>query len=254
MKIIITQLLLLVCFTCIAQEKKIELNGNVYILDFFDEFNTNEIDTNKWTFRTDSKHWSTQLERNIELKNGLLYLNLKKEKTLDKDYTGAGIISNDTLKYGYYEARLKIPKGEGWHTSFWLMKHNRLGNTNPSATEIEIDILENDSKSKDGYEIAFHKWLNGHVSIFGQHVPTPNMSKEFVVVACEYTSTQVNYFRNGKKVKTLDISTLPKGSLNIWLTCIASHLGGTKAVEDEKLPNSAIFDYVRYYKLEEKIP
>ncbi len=251
MRNLVSQLLLLLFFTSSTQVEKIELNGNTYVLDFFDEFNNTEIDTTKWAFRTDSKHWSTQLKRNVELKNGLLYLNLKKEKSLDKNYTGGGIISLDTFRYGYYETRVKIPEGEGWHTSFWLMKHNRLGNTDPSITEIEIDVFENDSKHPTGYEIAFHKWLGGHISVFGQHVKTANMRIDFVEVACEYNPNYVIYYMNGNEVKNLDISEVPKGSINIWLTSIASHLGGTSSVDDNELPSNVIFDYVKYYKLEE---
>ena len=250
MKNLITPLLILVSFSCLAQKSEMDLNGKTYTLLFFDEFNTAELDGSKWTYRTDSKHWSTQRKRNVEIKNGYLYLHVKKERSLDKEYTGAGIISKDTFKYGYYEARLKIPKGDGWHTSFWLMKHNSLGNTLPSASEIEIDILENDSKNSNGYEIAFHKWIDGHTSVFGQHVETPNMNKNFVVAACEYTADYVKYYLNGKEIKELDLSDLPKGSVNIWLTSIASHLGGTETVDDKELPSSVTIDYVRYYKLQ----
>ena len=49
--------------------------------------------------------------------------------------------------------------------------------------------------------------------------------------------------------KSIDINNVPQGALNIWLTCIASHLGDTKFVDKEKLPDFAVFDYVRYYKL-----
>lgn len=251
MRSLASHLLLLLFFTSSAQVEKIVLNGNIYILDFFDEFSDTEIDTEKWRFRTDSKHWSTQLKRNVELKNGLLYLNLRKEKSLDKNYTGAGIISLDTFRYGYYETHLKIPNGKGWHTSFWLMKHNGYGSTDPSVAEIEIDILENDSNNPNGYEIAFHKWMGEHVSVFGLYVPTPNMNINFVLVACEYTPDYVKYYMNGNEVKNLDISEVPKGPVNIWITSIASHLGGTSSVDDNKLPSNAIFDYVRYYKLEE---
>lgn len=253
MKTIIAQILLLVCFTCSAQKERIVKNGNIYILDFVDEFTNIEIDTNKWSFRFDSKHWSTQLKENIELKNGMLYLNLKKEISKGKEYTGAGIISVDTFKYGYYESRMRIPKGQGWHTSFWLMKYDNSGGTNPVHSEVEIDIIENDSKNACGYEVAFHRWQGEHKSV-GYHVKTPDMSKEFVTIACEYTPEFVKYYMNGNEMRHLNISEYPKGFVNIWLTSIASHLGGTESVDETKLPDYAIFDYVRYYRLEGNAP
>jgi len=240
---IILSTLLLICIGCSAAEDKLNIGNNAYKLAFFDDFKGERLDTNKWQYRTDSRHWSTQLASNVEIKNGFLYLNLKKEEVLDKNYTGAGIISKETFQYGYYETRLKIPEGTGWHTSFWLMRHN-----DPSA-EIEIDILENDSKHSDSYEIAFHTYPGGHVSVFGQTVRTADMSQEFVVLACEYTPSCVKYYMNGKEVKNLETSKLPKGPVNIWMTSIASWLGGTKSVDEMKLPSAAIFDYLKYYKL-----
>lgn len=238
-------------FNCTSQTDSIFLNGNKYKLVFNDEFET-EIDTSKWDYRTDSKHWSTQLKTNVTVNNGFLFLNVKKEKSLDKEYTGAGIISKQRFEYGYYETRLKIPKGAGWHTSFWLMNHNRSGGTNTQDATIEIDILENDSKDHNGYHIAFHKYVGGHKSMFGQYVPTPNLNEHFVTVSCEYTPNYVKYFINGEEVKRFDCSNIEKGPLNIWLTTIASHLGGTVKVDETELPNSAIFDFVRFYKKVDK--
>ena len=80
MKILYVVLFILFCLTCHAQKKELELNGKTYALTFSDEFNTVELDTNRWAYRTDSKHWSTQLKRNVVLKNGFLLLNVKKDK------------------------------------------------------------------------------------------------------------------------------------------------------------------------------
>ncbi len=97
------------------------MDGLTYRLKFADEFNGKKVNTKKWLYRTDSKHWSTQLPANVVVKEGILHLDLKKEKADDKQCTGAGIISAEPFHFGYYEARMKIPPGAGWHTSFWLM-------------------------------------------------------------------------------------------------------------------------------------
>src|SRR5581483_590648 len=39
-------------------------------------------------------------------------------------HTGGGIISRRTFGYGYYEARLRIAAGSGWHSSFWMQRYN----------------------------------------------------------------------------------------------------------------------------------
>jgi beta-glucanase (GH16 family) len=71
-------------------------------LAWADEFNGGALDTSKWNYRTDSKHWSTQLPANVRVDNGSAVLLLKKEKSGDKEYTGAGVISKRAFRFGYY--------------------------------------------------------------------------------------------------------------------------------------------------------
>ena len=111
------QLLILASLTitmtsCVAQTNSpaaAPLPG--YKLVWADEFNDGKLDTNKWDFRTDSKMWSTQKPENVSVRDGKILLAVKKEEAGDKHYTGAGVISKQAFKYGYYESRFKLPPG-----------------------------------------------------------------------------------------------------------------------------------------------
>ncbi len=244
----VSMLILISLMACKVQTPDIEIDGRRFTIAFQDEFDGESLDTDKWDYRTDSKHWSTQRKENVEVKDGSLYLNLKKEKSNGMEYIGAGIISKDRFQYGYYETRMKVPAGAGWHNSFWLMDHDGSGSTATKSSTIEIDIIEIDSSDPLNYGVCFHKWKDGHISKGCIKVQTPDMSKEFQVVSCVYTSEYVKFFLNGKEVHQIEISEMPKKPLNIWLTSIATWLGNTEAVDDSQLPSSAVFDYVRYYE------
>ena len=232
-----------------AQVKKITLpGGNKYVLSFKDEFKSKKLNTKVWHFRTDSKHWSTQLPNNVSISDGMLRLNVKKENAGGKEYTGAGIISAKRYEFGYYESSFKVPAGAGWHNSFWLMGHDGSGGTGPSKSELELDICENDSKNKTSYSVIVHKWQGQHTTHGGKSVKTPDLSAGFHKWGCEYTEKEVKYYFDGELVQTIDVSKLPHGGLNIWLTTIASHHGPTTKVDDSFLPNVFLIDYVRYYK------
>jgi hypothetical protein len=218
-------------------------------LTFEDNFDSTALDVKKWDYRTDSKHWSTQLPANVVVQDGFLYLNVKKETIGTMKYTGAGVISKAGFRYGYYESRFKIPIGTGWHTSFWMMGHNASGGTGTSAAYQEIDVCENDSKNQTGYSTNLHNWLGTHTSTGGKGVTTPNLSADFHVFGCEFTPTVINFFFEGNLVRTVDASKQKHNDSNIWLTTIASYLGSTTAVDTTKLPSAAIYDYIRYYKL-----
>ena len=219
-----------------------------YELAWSDEFTGDALDTNKWDYRTDSKHWSTQLPANIGISNGLLRLNLRQEAAGGMDYTGAGLISKPVFRYGFYEARLQTPPGRGWHTSFWMMLHDGSGGTSPSNTTLELDAIENDSVSPLKYGVNTHRWNpSPHVTYSNKTVNTPPLNADFHVVGCEFTPTVIRYFFDGALVQTVDATSLPHGDLNVWLTSIASYLGGTTNVDDALLPAAALFDYARYF-------
>ncbi|HOY95234.1 MAG TPA: glycoside hydrolase family 16 protein [Catalimonadaceae bacterium] len=233
--------------TAVAQS--LAIKGKTYQLRFSDEFNGTAVDTTKWQFRTDSKHWSTQLPLNNVVKDGLLQIQLKKETVRNMAYTGGGLISKDTFGYGYYETRMMTPKGAGWHSSFWLMGYDGSGGTSPSNTATEIDILENDSKITLGYRTNLHIWKGTHKDVGGEYVSSENLNQDFQTVACLYLPDSLFYYYNQKLVDKKEIGSVPKSGLNIWLTCIASFLGGTEKVDDALLPSALLFDYVRFYTL-----
>lgn len=217
-------------------------------LTFEDNFDGNTINTAVWHYRTDSKHWSTQLPENVEVKNGFLYLNVKKQTVNNMNYTGAGVISKQAFKFGYYESRFKIPAGDGWHTSFWMMGFDGSGGTSTGNAYQEIDVCENDSKNFTKYATNVHNWLGTHTSVGGQNVTTPDLSNEFHTWACDFSPTEIRFYFEGDLVRTVDVSKQALNDNNIWLTTIGSYLGSTTAIDDTQLPSAAIFDYVRYYK------
>lgn len=127
-----------------------------YRLAWSEEFDGASFDTSRWAFRTDERMWSRQKAGNISVRDGKLILSVKKEPSGEKQYSGAGIISRQRFLHGYYEARLNVPPGAGWHTSFWLMRHDDKGDTDPAKTLQELDICENDSMNPRAYRVNVH--------------------------------------------------------------------------------------------------
>jgi hypothetical protein len=217
-----------------------------YRLAWQDEFDGTALDSTKWGYRTDTRFWSKQLPANVSVSGGFLNLHLKKEAVDSVQYTAGGVISKNRVRYGYYESRLKVPPGRGWHTSFWMMKSGRLA-TDTVATE--LDVLENDSVSPLKYGVNVHRHLpTPHLTYGTKTVTTPSLSASFNTLGCEYTPTTIKYFFNGALVQTVNATLFAHDDLNIWLTSIAAPLGGTTSVDDTQLPAVAQYDYVRFYE------
>lgn len=220
-----------------------------YTLTWSDEFEGEKLDLTKWNYRTDSRHWSTQSPTHVAVSNGTLQLGVSKGSLQGKNYIGSGVISKQRFTYGYYEARFRVPPGAGWHTSFWLMWHAEKGErVSKPARHQEIDICEQDSVNPRTYSLNLHDWEGKHKSYGHTLVKTDDLSASFHVWGCEFTASSIRYYFEGKLIKELDATLLNHGEQNIWLTSIASPLGGTKAVDETALPSAAVYDYVRFYE------
>jgi len=230
----------------IADPPKAPLAG--YELAWAEEFDGEVLDKGKWAYRTDSKHLSTQKPENVLVRDGVLHLQLKKEKAGGKDYTGAGIISREEFKYGYFEARMKMPAGAGWHTSFWLQKHDGSGTTDSQDALQGLDVGQNDSIDPLTYTVTLNKYNPEPPANYGyQRLAAPHLSADFHVFGCEFTPEAARFYLDGKLVHTVSASAIQHGEQNLWVTSIASHMGGTRQVDDGALPQEALCDYVRVF-------
>ena len=233
-----------------------EIASQGYKLAFSDEFNGTALDEEKWSYRIDSKGFSTQLPANVTVSDGCLHVAVKKESARGKDYTAGGIISKVELMHGYYEARFKIPAGKGWHTSFYTEHYNGK-DTGVTPGREEIDICEQNSSSGKawGYNYTMHDW-GSKLLPKGVEVPAPKLPAghakphnqsgdlhDYHIWGMEFTPTVVNFYFDGELRGSVDATLFKHTPMNIFLTSIA--WGGPP--DDSNLPSEADFDYVRYF-------
>ena len=127
-----------------------------YELVFEDEFSGAKLDISKWWTRFVYHggmldHFNDERQRfrennNHVLSNGILSLVARQVRSQDSatnalpDFESGMIRSKKTYKYGYYEARMKVPAAKGVWPGFWLC-----GDTLADGVAYwppEIDILE----------------------------------------------------------------------------------------------------------------
>ncbi len=227
-----------------------------YELVFSDEFEGEKIDTRKWGFRLDSKLLSTQRPENISVKNGNLEIALRKESFRGKPYTGGGVISRQKFVYGYYEARFQTPPAEGWHTAFWAMRKRFPDQPKGPSALLELDFCEQDGGDPHFYSFGiinqsrYHQKKNRQSWNAGRWVieDAPDTSTSFNVWGCEFTPEQTRFYFNGRLTKELSSSGFPHDEMNVWMSVIASTLKGDRWVDDSKLPNVVLCDYIRVYQ------
>ncbi|NQU43571.1 family 16 glycosylhydrolase, partial [bacterium] len=228
-------------------EKATPLPPPDYNLVFSDEFDVNELDTEKWDYRLGDKADSAQEAENVEVTGGHLLVHAKKQRVGEYNYTGGGVISKRTFVYGYYEARLKIPAAEGWHTSFWTMPLY-----DEKLKGSELDFCEQDSGDPHYYSwgVINHREKEWPKQNVGRWVieDAPNMAEEFVVIGADFTPDYIRFYLNGRLTREVDSRTFPQGPSMLHLSCIATRKKGDRFQDDARLPSHATFDYVRVYQ------
>jgi len=227
-----------------------------YELVFSDEFNGDQVDTEKWNFRLVDKMLSAQQRENVSVRNGNLEIALRKESVAGKNYTAGGVISKQTFVYGYYEARFKTPPAEGWHTAFWSMRHNAPDVKRRLPALLELDFCEQDGGDPHYFSFGvinqsrYHQRKNRQSWNAGRWVieDAPDTSVSFNVWGCEFTPKITRFYFNGRLTKEIPSTGFPHDEMSVWMSVIASTLKGDRWVDETKLPNVVLCDYIRVYQ------
>lgn len=223
--------------------------SSLYTLVFEDEFNGTTVDTSKWNYRTDVKRESAQRPQNVTVGGGFLSIHQKKEAFGGKQYTGGGLISKKTFRYGYYETRAKTSAGAGWHPAFWAMAGNGT-TTDPADRRTEIDGFEFDMHAPTTIHNNVHGWKADDTKITrGSNYNVGfNSSAAFHTYGFEWTEANVKFYVDGVLRFTGNYTPTcctQHDYISVWLTSIAVDQTG---IDDTALPGQVQFDYFRYYQ------
>ena len=195
-----------------------------------DEFtgrNDSAVDSAKWSFDIGGKGWGnnelqtyTSRRTNATIKNGLLLITVRKETLAGPDkitrhYTSARLLTKNkfTQAYGRFEARIKIPYGQGIWPAFWMMGDN-IGSVGwPNCGE--IDIMENIGREPSIVYGTLHgpgySGANGinatHALPYGQ-----KLSDDFHIFSVEWEPNVIRFYVDGMLYRTRGPADLPTGA------------------------------------------
>lgn len=248
------------------------LSGH-YQLAFNDEFEGDYIDRSKWAMRLDKKHRSVQLAENLEVASGVLTLKLTLlDQPLSKKMvaSGAGIVSLQRFKYGYYEVKAKLGDGvdddndgavdEGWHHAFWLMAadvsaEGEVATTYPPSRRTELDVFENPSENINEFQQHIIVWKPDGEE-WGRLPKPPSdlvepekfSAHDWHTYGAEFTPDSVTFYIDGKVTKSTPypVDEFTHDELNIWVTAISANWNNA-----DPEPSMAVYDYVRFFTIVE---
>lgn len=174
---------------------------------------------------------------NFATNNGTGVLSLNPE-------CGTRLTSLTDFAEGYFEARLKVAKGNGVVTSFILR----------SDESVENDEVDLEWVGKDTFTTQSNLFIHSVLDYSrGRYHPQPyDQSQEWTTVRFEYNQKYVAWYQDGKLIRSLlniGQSVYPNKrlfvQLGIWPGNVVSpEWAGT--VDYSRGPYSATFDYVKF--------
>lgn len=234
-----------------------------YRLVWNDEFEKgNSPDLNLWYYETGATGWgNNEIQRYIagsqdgvtcaETSNGTLKITARK---VGSEVYSIRMNTKENWLYGYFEARMKLPKGKGTWPAFWMLPETFQN----WPDDGEIDIMEEVGYDPNVIHSTIHCKAYNHMANTqksGQKT-VPGAQDEFHVYAVEWTDSYIKGFVDGECYFTFENDG--KGNKDTWPFNTPFYLklnlawggnwGGAQGIDESALPATFEIDYVRVFQ------
>lgn len=255
-------------FKCGTFEKKVKVSQTAspaYRLVWSDEFDSSKPSlpsSDSWTYETGGGGWgNNELENYVAGKigsdtlayvsNGTLKIYARK---IDNTVYSIRMNTSKSWTYGYFEARLKLPKGKGTWPAFWMMPKN----FSSWPGDGEIDIMEEVGFNPNYVSSSIHCTAYNHTKGTQKTAAkfVDNAEGSFHVYALEWTANYIKGYVDGANYFTFNNDG--QGNKDTWPFNAAFYLklnlawggnwGGANGVDESALPLTYEIDYVRVYQ------
>jgi len=244
-----------------------------WALAWDDEFNGAKGDVpdrSKWVIETGGDGWgNNELEyytnrvENVQVSQGNLIITARREGYSDsqgvfRGYTSARLktLGKFSQRYGRFEARIKIPAGQGVWPAFWLLGDDITQVKWPNCGE--LDIMENIGKEPGTIHGTIHgPGYSGDKGI-GSAYTLPDAKKfadDYHLFAVEWEPQVIRFYVDDKLYATRTPADLPPGTKWVFdhpfFIVLNLAVGGDWPGEPDvhtKFPQSMLVDYVRVYR------
>ena len=247
--------------------------------DEFDQPDGSRPDATKWTYSLGGGGWGnhevesyTNRIENAYIEKGNLVIAARRETYtgtdgVTRDYTSARIKTQGLFeqKYGRFEARIKIPEGQGIWPAFWMMGDDLKAVGWPKCGE--IDVMENIGKEPGTVHGSMHGPLAspapegaGNAAKRATDLTAvyrlpggQRFADDFHVYAVEWEPQQVRFYVDYARYATFTPES-PGGGPWVFdhpfFILLNVAVGGDwpgNPDETSKFPQSMLVDYVRVY-------
>jgi hypothetical protein len=157
------------------------------------------------------------------------------------DASGAGT----GTRYGYFEARMKMPPGPGTWPAFWLaaLKPASIPDGN-----VEIDVIEYYGQFTSAYQAVVHVWYKDQTKSRGKNqridFPDGALVNDYHTFGVDISPQSIIFFLDGKRVWNQPTPPELDGPL---YPLVNLALGGGWPIDKAPNPSTLLVDYIHVY-------
>ena len=239
-----------------------------------DEFDYNGApDNSKWSFDTEGNNWNwgndeqqnytPEEMKNAWVENGNLIIEARKESYRwygdeeTKNYTSARLRTYRKADWCYckIEVRALLPQGKGMWPAIWLLPTDEVYGGWPQSGE--LDIMENVGFDPNRIHCNIHTEAYNHKNGTnkGNSVNVSLPYENWHVYRIEWDAESVNYYVDDTHVFTFqnEHRTWKEWPFDqkfhlLLNIAVGGSWGGEQGIDDWKLPQRMLVDYVRVYE------
>ncbi len=229
-----------------------------------DEFDGNELNTSLWSYEigTGQNGWGnnelqyyTDRPENVKVEDGKLTITARKEAYEGSGYTSGRIITkvNFEKTYGRFEARMKLPWGQGLWPAFWLLGADIDQVGWPQTGE--IDIMEYRGQDPTIIHGSVHGpgYSAGEAITKTYDLVNSRFDTDYHIFGIEWGPNYINFYVDDKLYNQITPADVPGEWVydKPFFILINMAVGGTfvgSPNENTVFPQTLEVDYVRVYQ------
>lgn len=255
--------LFFVAVSCSTDETQVVANFNELVMS--DEFTVNgtpdsaiwgyEIGTGENGWGNNELQYYTNRTENVTVQNGVLIITAKKEALNGAAYTSARITSKGKFEqaYGRFEARIKLPSGQGIWPAFWLLGSNCDQVDWPQCGEIDIMEFRGQEPTKIHGTVHGPGYSGAGGITKSYTLENDRFDTGFHVFGIEWTPEYINYYVDDvlyNQITRADVTGQWVFNKPFYII-INLAVGGTFVGDpnsETTFSQNMLVDYVRVYK------
>jgi beta-glucanase (GH16 family) len=264
--ILFLAILLVVISSCADDDKQTVVNFTKLVMA--DEFDTEGApNPAMWNYDTgrgpgddgwgnQELQYYTDRTENVKVENGFLLITAQEESFEGASYTSSRLTTKGLLEqqYGRFEARIRLPYGQGLWPAFWMLGADI--DTNPWPACGEIDIMENAGSKPTEVSGAVHGpgYSGGAPILKKYNLENDRFDTGFHIFGIEWGPEYINYYVDDvlyNQITPDDVTgewVFDNGPFFIIINLAVGGLFDGPPNAETVFPQTMVIDYVRVYQ------